>query len=174
MNQGSLKGVLQENWHLAILVVGLVAVGSYLQLRSASAASAVPDALDPETMAASSHVEPSLERPSPQKEARDVISRHKAQFEADPAGKDAPALLNAMGNLYRYKLGDYANAIQAYQLVLHDYPEYEGIRNTLISLAVCYEHEGNREGVRDVYKQMLKRFPPESQEFQYAKAQLGR
>ncbi|MDX9972106.1 MAG: hypothetical protein RBU21_03845 [FCB group bacterium] len=178
MNTGALKDVLKENWHLAVLLAGLLGAGVFLQFREATAPGGAEAASYAEDKEAAATAEPPADatrnRPSPQEQVKATIAEHKAKFEAAPDDKDAPLYLSAMGNLYRYKLNDYDQAIQAYQLLLHDYPEWEGNRNTLIALVACYEHQGNREGVRDTYERMLKFFAPESQEYQYAKAQLAR
>ena len=78
-----------------------------------------------------------------------------------------------MGNLYRQKLGDYANAVQCYELLLHDYPESEAARTALIELATCYDRLGDHESVRRVYREMTRRFPSDSEEYLWAKLQLG-
>lgn len=176
MNTGTVKDVLRENWYLAVLLVGLLLAGGYLQLRDSGAPQSADAAIEEVYDAAEATSAPVETQPrqTPQEQVKATIAEHKAKFDANPDDKDAPVYLSAMGNLYRYKLNDYENAIQAYQLLLHDYPEWEGNRNTLIALAACYEHQGNREGVRDTYERMLKFFAPESQEYQYAKAQLTR
>jgi len=157
------------------VLAGGLGVGVYLQFLNAEAASGAANdshtAIAAARPAATTATTPG--RASVQERAQAVISGHKARLDADPKSKEAPALLNAMGNLYRQKLSDYTSAIQSYELLLHDYPEWEGAHRALLKLADCYERVGDRDGARRTYRRMMERFPAETREHQYAKAQLG-
>jgi TolA-binding protein len=169
----ALKEILKDNWHLMALLVGVLAAGVLLQ-QYKGASAATPNAGTVEAVSKGAADVEAPERPSSQDEARTIIAKHKARFDQNPSDKEAPALLNAMGNLYRRQLVDYPNAIQCYELLLHDYPKCEEARNAIISLADCYRRQGDREGARRTYERMTQFFPPESQEYQYAKAELSR
>ncbi len=110
---------------------------------------------------------------SPQKEARAVIARHRKRLAADPESPDAPALLNAMGNLYRQKLNDHNQAIQCYEEILLEYPDWVGIRAVFLNLASSYKALGNTEYVQWTYQRMMEHYPENSQEHRFARKQLG-
>jgi pentatricopeptide repeat protein len=167
------KTVLRDNWHLVALIAGLLVVGFFMKF-SGAGAPASSEETAAQTVHAAALPDQTPERATPQSRAKEIIAKHKARFDANPSDPDAAPLLNAMGNLYRQKLADYPNAIQCYELLLHDYPNWDGIRTTLLSLADCYTRQGDTEGANRVYQEIMKRYPPDTQEHQYAKAQTER
>ncbi|HOZ48405.1 MAG TPA: tetratricopeptide repeat protein [Candidatus Hydrogenedentes bacterium] len=112
-------------------------------------------------------------RQSEAERAAEIIAEHESKVEEAPESEEAPALLCAAGNLYRRKLGDYDEAIRTYEVLLHDYPDWEGILRVYLNLAACYEQVGNDDGATWVYRKMTERFPEGSPEHQYARIQLG-
>jgi tetratricopeptide (TPR) repeat protein len=170
-----LKNCLRANWHLLLTLAAIAGVMVAYHLRQAeqapvARAASAPAVKAPGGVATESGGIPG--RLTEREKAETIIARHRADVEADPDSADAPAKLNAMGNLYRQKLRDYRNAAQCYELLLHDYPDWEGIRATYIQLASCYEKLEDRTNLRRVYEAMMERFPPDSQEHQYARSQL--
>ena len=174
--------LLQDTWYLAVLFVAALVLAAYcFSQESESRARSEPDsAAGPATVAAQARQaerlavsRPQKKRPTEQEKALGVISRHQQRFDEDPRDPDAPALLQAMGNLYRQKLGDYERAAECYELLLEDYPDWTAVRRVYPQLATCYQRLDNRFEEHKVYRRMLKAFPEESQEFKYAAEQLG-
>ncbi len=108
----------------------------------------------------------------PHKGARQVIESHRAKLEENPRAEEAPAYLNAMGNLYVQKFSDYEEAARCYETLLSDYPESGNVRAACIHLANCYERLEDTQKARRVYRRMMDLFPAHSQEYQYADAMM--
>jgi hypothetical protein len=60
-----------------------------------------------------------------------------------------------------------------YELILIDYPEWEMARKVYPQLATCYQRLNDTAGERGVYRRMMEKLPPDSQEYLYAQSQLG-
>lgn len=167
---------LRENWYLAALLVLLLAGAAILHGRSgggpASNGAARPDAPPGAPQAGPAMLEPPPPRPDDQEQAHAKIGKLQDAYDADPKGVDAPAALNGMANLNRQKLMNYDEAIRLYEVLLLDFPDWEGISRVYPNLATCYERKGDNDGARSVYKRMMEKFPPDSQEYLYAQAQL--
>jgi tetratricopeptide (TPR) repeat protein len=118
-------------------------------------------------------VEPVSKRADPLEEARKTIEEHQAKLDARPASPDAPAYLWAMGNLYRQKFVDYNEAARCYSLLVHDYPDWEGIAPVYIALVTCYERLGRIDDRKFILEKMMERFPSDSQEYLFAKTELS-
>ena len=104
--------------------------------------------------------------------ALEIIRSHEEKVQADPTAADAPALMAAAGNLYRQKVGDYAEAARCYEVLLGDYPDSVVTRTAYVQLATCYEQLGESEKSMKTYNRMLEFFPEGSQEHQFALAKL--
>jgi len=116
---------------------------------------------------------PPPESKTPEEETREVIASHRERMEAAPDSEEAPALLNAMGNLYRQRLGDYDAAIQCYEDLLAQYPDWPGIRAAYLNLATAYREQGNLDYLNWTWRRMMEKFPEDSAEYQYAQQQLA-
>ena len=111
--------------------------------------------------------------PDPAEEARHSIEQHRARIEAEPDSPERPALLQAMGNLYRLKLIDYPNAAWCYEQIILNYPDWAGTSMVYGDLATCYENMGDQEKATRTYMEMMRVLPETSQEYLYAKDKLG-
>lgn len=178
MNLPFLKGFVRDTWRWVFLLLVTLGAAVYLYLREKTP----PPASDhPQTVmsqeaaseAAPAAEEPPQPRPTEQDQARDAIAEYQRKLDDDPKHEDAPALLNAMANLSRQKLGDYKEAARYYELLLHDYPAWPNIAKVYPQLATCYERLGDMPNLHWVHKQMIEKFPPDSQEYLYAKSELG-
>jgi tetratricopeptide (TPR) repeat protein len=76
----------------------------------------------------------------------------------------------ALANLYLQKRGDYKRAAQWYLEYANTYLTAEHPQAGLIyiQLLTCYEKLEDNESIMDTCRQMLRVFPPESQEYLYA------
>lgn len=113
------------------------------------------------------------EATTPARQAEANIAEYKKRLESDPNSSDTPAVLSAMGNLYRQKLMDYKEAARCYERIILDYPQWEGAAAIYPLLSTCYEKSGDYQGMLWIHQEMMKRFPADSQEYLYAKQQLG-
>jgi hypothetical protein len=112
-------------------------------------------------------------RPEPVDEMRTAMETYRAQYDADPTGPEAPILLNAMANLAQQRFGDDVRAIQYYEILVLNFPDWEGTPAVYPLLAAAYDRTERFEDARWLHEQMMKRFPPTSPEFQFARERLG-
>jgi len=166
---------LRENWYLvALLAVVLAgAVAGYLHSGGAPVTSDVEAHMVRAKEEASAKV-PETAEAAKGDDVRKVLETYRAQYEADPKAKEAPALLAAMGNLYRQKEGNYREAAQCFERLISEHPDAPGIRDAYLQLVTCYERTGDEENRRRILRQMVALYPPESQENAYASSQLYR
>lgn len=167
--------VFKEMWHLFLILAITVAIGIIAYLRQEQAAS-------PEGQQAKAKQEEAIQQaaptdqmitPSNAEQAAVTIAAHQQKLDADPKSPDAPGYLNAMANLALTRQLDYKTAAQYYERLIAEYPEFPGLGQVYIQLSVCYERLGDQQHVRWVYQQMMEKFPADSQEHLFAKAQLG-
>jgi len=169
--------MLREYWYVpAFIVALLVIVAARFALRPAD----VEEVADPGETGSSvlSPGQPVMpppppKRQTPQEKALELISSYEQQIEQDPGSEEAPALLFAMGNLYRQKLVDYEKAAQCYMSILTEYPNVKNIGDAYIQLSTCYQRLGKTEELNRIYLEMMRRFPKDSPEYLYAEDQLG-
>jgi len=176
MNIDSVKSALRDVWYLALLLAVIVAVVFHKLLAHGGDAQQAQQNVSPaaQTQEISEPAsEPQAPRPTEQDQTRDVIAEYQKRLDENPRDPDAPAVLNAMANLSKQKLMDYKAAAQYYELLISGYPDWEGIARVYPQLATCYERMGDMSSMQAVYKRMMRKFPPESQEYLYAKSELG-
>ena len=111
--------------------------------------------------------------PDPVEKVKNVIASHSDFVEANRDSEEAPAYLQAMGNLAALRLGDHEKAAYYYQQVLDLYPDYKGRLQVYPQLATAYEKAGDRVRAKRVYREMINLFPEDSSEHQWAADQLG-
>ncbi|MFP4191312.1 MAG: tetratricopeptide repeat protein [Candidatus Hydrogenedentota bacterium] len=171
-----LKEALRRNWHWAALCAVFLAVGLVPVITGGTdQAGDQGRAARAETGAsAERQLEPTPTRATGEERALSLIERHEAALADNPDDLEAPALLSAMGNVYRQRLNDYESAARAYETILLDYPDWPQIRTVFPQLQVCYKQLDDWDGVDWVYQQMMEIFPEDSEEHLYARTQLGR
>ena len=178
MSKQFTKTVIKDNWYLFVLLALVFVMAAYMLISSgekepqdgAAAGGAVTQSQD-------GGIANAVERPSHRLTEREktleVIEGHRTKIEADPQSEDAPAYLKAMANLYGQELGDYDEAIICYERILTAYPDWSGVRGVYPDLARCYERKGDSQGAHQVYREMMRAFPEDSQEHAFARQQLG-
>lgn len=102
-----------------------------------------------------------------------TINYYKAFLEKNPNHPDTPAILSALGNLYLSKKVDYETAASYFERIIIEYPDWEGAKGLYSLLSLCYDQLNDSHSKIWLYQEMMKRFPPESQEYQFAKQELG-
>ncbi|HPO12942.1 MAG TPA: hypothetical protein PLI09_05820 [Candidatus Hydrogenedentes bacterium] len=108
-----------------------------------------------------------------QEETKAKIAEYQKTVEAEPNAENTPALIFAMGNLYLQKLMEYEEAAHCYETLIEKYPNAPNTVDAYAQLSTCYELLNDGEKLNRLHNDMMKKFPPESQEYQYAKSKLG-
>jgi tetratricopeptide (TPR) repeat protein len=177
MNRSFLAQAARDNWYLIAAFLLLVVSIPVFALRSdPSEATEIPPSNSKITLAAGlGDVEymPVAARSATEVRARQTIAEHQQRFDADPKSVEAPALLGAMGNLYRQKLSDYEQAAGCFERLISEYPDDSGVRDAYLQLMICYERLGDQENRSRVLRRIMSAYPPESEEHAYAALQLG-
>ncbi len=179
MNAPFLKKAAQDNWYLLLALVAILICLSVFAFRGKPDVSAEtrstsrPSDVHAELLAQVGDLGQNPERLTVQARARQLIAEHEQKFDADPKSADAPAYLSAMGNLYRQKLSDYEQAASCFERLINEYPDDPSVRDSYLQLLVCYERLGDQENRRRVLRQLMEKYPAESQEHQFAAHELG-
>lgn len=108
----------------------------------------------------------------PVEKTQATIEDYRERIENKPDDPERPALLQAMGNLYRQKLIDYANAAWCYEQIILNYPNWAGTSMVYGDLATCYEKMDDQQNAMRIYMEMMRVLPEDSQEYLYAKDKL--
>lgn len=165
---------LRENWYLAVALV--LCVGAFAYKWTTSSGPAEEPAPSPNVTAIAARQgfeELQRAQRTPRDTVMETIREHQAKIEAEPGSEDTPALMTAIGNLYRHKLGDERQAAQYYETVLLDHPDYPNARAVYIQLASCYEQLNETENAMRVYRTMMEKFEEDTQEYQFARSMLN-
>jgi len=175
VNKQFLAQTLRDNWYLVVaLLLCVAAVGYRLVMPGEAEAPARPAATRTPTTAQPLVAPPAPQAPvTRQAEVVTMIDDYRQRVENDPEHPDSAATLMAIGNLYRDRLMDFEQAAAYYEQVIAEYPDSEYRRDVYIQLADCYDRMGNFEMRDAVYRDMLEFFPPESEEHQFARNELG-
>jgi len=156
-----------------VLCILLVVVGVVAMVRSGSGTSGPARRVPPPSEQALREAldkNPAPEQTTtPAQQAQETIASYRKKLEADPNSPDTPALLNAMGNLYRQKLLDYKEAARCYERIILEFPQWEAAPAIYPLLSTCYEKNGDHQSLIWLYQEMMKRFPEDSQEYLFAK-----
>jgi len=173
----TVKSLLRENWYFPVLIIVCLLGAVVLAVRKEPEEQPAGTGADLGQTAAAAGTAADLAEPvkpavTAADKARAAIDEHRRKIAENPERDDAPALLNAMGNLYMQKLGDYEQAVQCYERILIEYDDSNQKRTALINLANCYEKLGDRSGARYTYQRMLDTFPEDAQEYKFAQQKL--
>ena len=172
-------GVFRETWYLFVILAILLVAGIVSYVRSVNA----PIVLPPVVLTVTPHPIPvnnkdqspvdTMRAAPPEEETKNMMAENQQKFDTNPKSPDAPAYLCANGNLLVTKLKDYKGAIQLYERILSDYPEYSGMLTVYMGLEESYRQLNDLARLQWIYKRMMEKCDPESAEFQYAKGKLG-
>ena len=174
---------LKTNWYVPLLIVGVVVAllvgrsatdpGGAAPPGNAKAGDEDQNALREEFDRAKAQAA-AREAAVPEVKTTDtIIAEHTAKLEENPEPDDAAALLSALGNLHKQKKQDYAAAARYYEQIIEKYPDWPGIKGVYHQLMTCYSNLDDQGNLRLLYRKMVAVFPPESNEYQFAKDALG-
>ena len=164
---------LKENWWLLIALVVLIAGAIVFALRGEAPEEQQVTEDAPRPAAEVTNAQVDIARDKPAQEAKRLIDEYDEQVEAEPDHEDTPARIQAAANLYMTKLKDFEQAAFKYQVLLDEYPEYEGNRTVYPNLEYCFREMEDNAGLTYLFELMIEREPPNSNEVEYAKVQLG-
>ena len=176
MNRELIWTAVRQNWYLVVIV--LVCFGipilRLMQLPSGAASPQVGQTANRAELLGvdAAANDPPLTPERARSEAIETIEAHRQAVAADPQAEDAPARLQAMGNLYRQKLVDYAQAAQCYEQLLVDYPDAPNKRTAYLQLVTCYDRLGDSTNRDRICRRMMEEFPQDSQEYEFAESVL--
>lgn len=177
MKLGFLKELIRRDWYLLLILVVVVVVAAYKIGTSRNAESTGQVGVEgggPGGISANG-AGPQLQprrKLTAQEKAVQLVQQYQEELNAEPTGERAPALLSAMGNLYSRELKNDKEAVRCFEQILYDFPNWEANRGVYVKLAACYERLGDINGARQVYRDMMRVFGEDTQEYAYAKAQL--
>jgi len=179
-DEGAMKKVLRDNWHLFSVLVLMLGAAIFFALRPSHS----PEA-DAAMVGAEVGVELSGDDAGevysnedrwaqPTKDARFEagIEKYEHEVQFNRESPETPVNLFKLGNLY-FGLGDYKNASKHHSTLLAEFPRYEGMRYVFRNLVVCYDKLGKTELKRSTLRQMMDYFGPETPEHQFAAMELG-
>lgn len=181
MNWNSALQWLKSNWYVPLLIVGVAVALLIGKIPSSSTGGDAP----PGSPEEQSTLRDEFDRAKAKAEARKaaaipevkstdtVIAEHTAELEKSPEPEQAAALLSALGNLYKQKKQDYPAAARYYEQVIEKYPDFPGIKGVYHQLMSCYSNMDDQGSLRLLYRKMVEVFPPESNEYLFAKDALG-
>lgn len=180
MNPGAILPWLKRNGLIGLLVISIVTA---IFWRPGSTAPPVSEEVTPVTDVA---VEQEALRQTmkdaqarqrgirtSREEAQSDLATHLEALEKELPPDERAARLCALGNLYQQKKQDYATAAGYYELLIEEFPEWPGISTAFHQLITCYTRLEDQQSLRLLYREMIRIFPEESTEYQYAEAALA-
>lgn len=177
------RQALASNWYLILAAVALCVFASYMMARPQEPVDKSVEAKAQWDEHVANHPggalagvtkrQPGPSRQTAQVKAQAIIAEHEQTLQNDPSGPDAPVLRNAMGNLHFRKLKDYGEAARHFELLIAEYPDWDGARGVYPKLAACYTKLNMPDKAHAAYWDMLEAFPEGSQEHLFAQQQLG-
>ena len=175
---------LKSNWYVPLLIAG-VAVALLMGKIPSSPRGDAPPGKTPVGAEDQNSLRAEFDRAKAEADARKadavpevkstdtIIAEHTAELDTNPEPDQAAALLSALGNLYKQKKQDYPAAARYYEQVIEKYPDFPGIKGVYHQLMSCYSDMDDQGSLRLLYRKMVQVFPPESNEYLFAKDALG-
>ncbi len=177
MSARSLGPILRGNWHLMSLMVLIFAAGIWMAISPEKADDV--DAMPIDSEIATILTDPNLtsesrwSTPTKDEEVAAAIEKYENELKYNRGNEETPANLYRLANLYYSSVPDYEKASLYYEALIQEHPNYEGIKNVYPNLVACYERLGKDELRRATLRRMMDHFGPDSQEYLFAKQELG-
>jgi tetratricopeptide (TPR) repeat protein len=169
--------VLRGNWHLISLMMLICGAGIWMAVTPEKAGDV--DAVSVDTEMTTNLTDPDLEvdsrwsTPTKDKKVAAAIEQYESELKYNRGNEDTPHNLYRLANLYYSSVGDFDKAALYYEALIQEHPDYEGIKNVYPNLVACYERLGEDELRRATLRRMMEYFGPNSQEYVFAKQELG-
>ena len=177
MEADTLARILRGNWHLISLMVLIVGAGVWMGVKTddAGEASAVTMESEMATNLTSESlvVESRWSQSSKNQKDAAAIEQYEDEIKYNRGNEETPANLYRLANLYYSSARDFEKAALYYEALIQEYPAYTGIKTVYPNLVMCYERLGNDELRRTTLRRMMDYFGPDSQEYLFAKQELG-
>jgi tetratricopeptide (TPR) repeat protein len=169
--------MLRGNWHLLSLMVLIFAAGVWMAVSPEK--SDEVDAMAVDTEVGTDLTDPNLKvesrwsTPTKDKQVDAAIEEYENELKYNRGNEETPANLYRLANLYYSNVHNYDKAALYYEALLQEFPQYEGNKNVYPNLAMCYERLGNDDLRRTTLRRMMDYFGTDSQEYLFAKQELG-
>lgn len=172
-----LTRILRSNWHLISLLVLIAASAVVMAMRPEAADTAEAMAVDTEVAVnltdAQEAVQSRWSQATRDQRVQEAIDEYERELRENRDSSDTPANLYRLANLYYSKVHDYEKASLYYEALIQEFPDYQGLQTVYPNLAVCYERLGRHDLKRNTYRRMMEYYPDHSQEYAFAKQELG-
>ena len=177
MDKGLIVRILRGNWHLISLMTLIFAAGIWMAVSPEKSDEVDAMSVDAEmgTVLTDQNlaVESRWSTPTKDKRIAEAIEQYEDELKYNRGNEETPANLYRLANLYYSNVGDYDKAVLYYEALIQEYPKYEGNKNVYPNLVACYERLGQDELKRSTLRRMMDYFGPDSQEYVFAKQELG-
>lgn len=179
MSAGMIGRVVRGNWHLLGLMVLICGVGTWMAMSPKQDGGVDAVGVDMEIQSNLSAGDPNLQvesrwaTPTRDKKTAIAIEQYENELKYNRGNEDTPANLFRLANLYFAEVHDYEKASNYYEALIQEYPDYRALSTAYRNLVVCYERLGKQEVCRSTLHRMMDHFGPESQEYLFAKQELG-
>ena len=169
--------MLRSNWHLISLLVLILSAGVWMALSPDQPEGVDAMAVDSEVGVALTDpnltVQSRWSTPTKDKKVATAIEEYENELKYNRGNEETPANLYRLANLYYSNVRDYDKAILYYEALLQEYPQFEGNKTVYPNLVACYERLGKDELRRTTLRRMMEYFGSDSQEYLFAKQELG-
>lgn len=177
MDDGMWTRILRGNWHLISLMMLIVgaAVWMSVQPKKSDDVDAMSVDVEMRTHLGNSDfaVESRWSQPTKDKQVALAIEQYEDELKYNRGNEETPANLFRLANLYYSNVQDYEKASTYYEALIQEYPNDVNIKNVYPNLVACYERLDRPELRRTTLRRMMEYFGPDSQEYLFAKQELG-
>ena len=174
VNETYVREAIRQNWHLLLAFVAVAVMGVIAAIRQPVETVTVEAVgADQGTATAAELETPFKAGGTRNQDALLSIQAYKQELAKDRQSEEAAKNFRRIGNLYYSQLGDWEQAMEFYEALITQFPNWEGLDTVYPNLAECYRKLGQHEMERQTYKRMMEYYPEETQAYLFAQQQLG-
>lgn len=170
--------VLADNWYLILAVVVLLVGGIVAAIMSSREGDPPPTgvigSVDGVNVVRLSDEQTPGTVPTvgyqdlpPDERDQKYIEDYQEKLQANPDDEEAAGTMMSLAVVYR-RLHQYDDAAIVLEDLLEKFPDSPNARTAIIQLPEIYQESGDISMARQSYQRMMEKFPPESQEYQWA------